>query len=202
MQYCAYLKKHKHTLEAKTLVSKPSHILEAFSVWYRKVHLWVCDVVFRSAALRRSVRTSVWSNGRKGELQQNHENPLTLIFWGHLKCVSSHQDVCSSPVPYTSSSGFQTSGSGSSSAPLRASSLLLYLLFLSTLPTITTLDLWLRLHSAVTARNIRVGTRGARKCPPSPGPERHGPIPTQPSLELWNSWSSLPLLLLRMIARS
>lgn len=27
-----------------------------------------------------------------------------------------------------------------------------------------------------------------------PGPERHGPIPTQPSLELWNSWSSLPLL--------
>ena len=38
------------------------------------------------------------------------------------------------------------------------------------------------------------GDQRDKKMSSIPGPEFHGHIPTQPSLELWNSWSSLPFL--------
>lgn len=44
MKYCAYFKNTNILL--KPNLWWVSHILEAFSVWYRKVFLWVCDVVF------------------------------------------------------------------------------------------------------------------------------------------------------------
>lgn len=126
---------------------------------------------------------------------QNHGKPNRWIsFYGVIWNVfpATRMSIalqCLPPLHF----GFQISGSGSSSAPLRASSLLLYLLFLSTLPTITSLDLQLLLHPAVTAEH-QSGDQKDKKISSVPGPEFHGHIPTQPSLELWNSWSSLPLL--------
>lgn len=149
-----------------------SHFRGITRAWYMKVYLWICNVVFQASSLEKVSQGHLCAAMEwKGKLfgsslcQQNHWNPSPWISFPERNTFQiSHQDVFSSPGPSTSSFGFQISGSGSSSAPMGASSLLL----LSVVP----LNIahchhhWLGAASAF-CRNIRVGTEGTRKCPPS-----------------------------------